>query len=218
MRTRRLWLILPVVVLLTPLGVWAINAWVVRVSQPWVFESLDALPKNKVGLVLGTSPTTNDGRTNLFFLYRIQAAAELYKAGKVEYLLVSGDNSRKDYDEPSAMRDALVKLGVPAERIYLDYAGFRTLDSVVRANEVFKQQKFSIVSQAFHNQRAVFIGRERGLEVVGYNAREVPSALAPQVQVREYFARVAMVLDMFLLDTQPKFLGEPIRIGIDPVQ
>ena len=218
MRFRRLWLIFPLLILLAPLAIWVINAWVNRVCQPWIFDSLENLPTNKVGLVLGTSPTTEDGRTNLFFLYRIQAAAELFKAGKVQYLLVSGDNSRKTYDEPSAMRDALVQLGVPKERIYLDYAGFRTLDSVVRANEVFKEQEFTIISQAFHNQRAVFIGRERGLEVVGYNAREVPTALAPQVQVREYFARVAMVLDLFLLGRQPKYLGEPIRIGIDRVQ
>jgi SanA protein len=218
MRLRRPWLIIPAAVLLAPLALWAINAWVVRVSQPWIFERLAELPTNKVALVLGTSPTTQDGRRNLFFLYRIGAAAQLYRAGKVEYLLVSGDNSRKGYDEPSAMRDALLKLGVPRERIYLDYAGFRTLDSVVRASEVFKEQKFTIVSQGFHNQRAVFIGRERGLEVVGYNARPVPTSLAPQVKVREYFARVGMVLDLFLLDTGPKFLGKPIRIGIDAIE
>jgi SanA protein len=218
MRFRRWWATFAVLILLAPVGVWAINAWVVRVSQPWLFDHLKHLPSNKVGLVLGTAPTTQDGRRNLFFLYRIQAAAELYRAGKVQYLLVSGDNSRQTYDEPSAMKDALIGLGVPQARIYLDYAGFRTLDSVVRASEVFKQQEFTIVSQGFHNQRAVFIGRERGLKVVGYNARAVPTALAPQVKVREYFARVGMVLDLFLLGTRPKYLGEPIRIGIDPIQ
>ena len=215
---RTAWWALIFAVLITPIGVWLINNWVDRVGKPWVFSDVEQLPSNRVGLVLGTAPTLENGRRNLFFVYRMQAAAELFKAGKVEYLLVSGDNSRKDYDEPTAMRDALVALGVPKDRIYLDYAGFRTLDSVVRAEAVFKERKFTVVSQRFHNERAVFIARERGLEVVGYNARDVSTAVAPQVQFREYFARVQMVLDLFLLGTQPKFYGEPIRIGVDPIQ
>ncbi|MDX2004005.1 MAG: ElyC/SanA/YdcF family protein [Meiothermus sp.] len=217
-RIRKWWLIFPALLVLTPVGVWLVNAWVDRVARPWVFNDLEQLPTNRVGLVLGTAPTLEDGRRNLFFVYRMQAAAELYTAGKVEYLLVSGDNSTKTYDEPTAMRDALVALGVPKDRIYLDYAGFRTLDSVVRAEAVFKEQNFTVISQRFHNERAVFIARERGLGAVGYNARDVSAAVAPQVQFREYFARVQMVLDLFLLNTRPKFYGEPIRIGIDPIQ
>jgi SanA protein len=195
-----------------------INAWVERVSQPWLYADLDQVPYNRVGLVLGTGPTTARGRPNPYFVGRIQAAAQLYQAGKVDYLLVSGDNSSRYYDEPSAMRDALTAHGVPKERIYHDYAGFRTLDSVVRAREVFGEQRFTIISQEFHNQRAVFIARERGLEAIGFNAPEVPEWFNSNTQFRERLARVQMVLDLFLLGTQPRFLGEPIRIGVDPIQ
>lgn len=199
-------------------GLVAINNWVTRVAQPWLFDDLAKLPHNRVGVVLGTSPKLANGQPNLYFTYRLQAAANLFKAGKVGYLLVSGDNSSPFYNEPVAMRDALVELGVPRERIYLDYAGLRTLDSIVRTKEVFQEQSFTVISQRFHNQRAVFIARKRGLEAVGFDARAVSRRSSPLVYVREYFARVQMVLDLFFLDTQPKYLGQPIRIGVDPIQ
>ena len=199
-------------------GLVAINNWVTRVAQPWLFDDLAKLPHNRVGVVLGTSPKLANGQPNLYFTYRLQAAANLFKAGKVGYLLVSGDNSSPFYNEPVAMRDALVELGVPRERIYLDYAGLRTLDSIVRTKEVFQEQSFTVISQRFHNQRGVFIARKRGLEAGGFDARAVSRRSSPLVYVREYFARVQMVLDLFFLDTQPKYLGQPIRIGVDPIQ
>ncbi|MCX7783094.1 MAG: YdcF family protein [Meiothermus sp.] len=194
-----------------------INTWVERSSQPWLFADADQIPHNRVGLVLGTGPTTVRGRPNPYFVGRIQAAARLYQAGKVDYLLVSGDNSSPYYDEPSAMREALIAQGVPKERIYRDYAGFRTLDSVVRAREVFGEQRFTVISQLFHNQRAVFIARQRGLEAIGYNAPDAPEGFNSNTRFREPLARVQMVLDL-LLNKQPKYLGAPIRIGIDPIQ
>ena len=103
------------------------------------------VPYNKVGLVLGTSPKMPSGKPNFYFTSRINAAATLYKSGKVSYLLVSGDNGSRNYDEPTAMRDALIAAGVPAKAIYLDYAGFRTLDSVVRAREIFGQTSITII-------------------------------------------------------------------------
>ncbi|WP_337870312.1 ElyC/SanA/YdcF family protein [Meiothermus sp.] len=199
-----------------PLLLFGINTWVERVSQPWLFAEPEQVPHNRVGLVLGTGPTTVRGRPNPYFVGRIQAAAQLYRAGKVDYLLVSGDNSSRYYDEPTAMRKALIALGVPQERIYRDYAGFRTLDSVVRAKEVFGEQRFTIVSQRFHNQRAVFIARQRGLEAIGFNAPDVPEGWS-NTWFREPLARVQMALDL-LLNRQPKYLGEPVRIGVDPVQ
>ncbi len=201
-----------------PLWLFGINTWVERVSQPWLFAEAEQVPHNRVGLVLGTGPTTVRGHPNPYFVGRIQAAAQLYRAGKVDYLLVSGDNSSRYYDEPTAMRNALIAQGVPKERIYRDYAGFRTLDSVVRAKEVFGEQRFTIISQRFHNQRAVFIARERGLGAIGFNAPDVPEWYNTNTQFRERFARVQMVLDLFLLGTQPRLLGEPIRIGVDPIQ
>lgn len=193
------------------------NAWVERYSQAWLYQDPLLVPHNRVGLVLGTGPTTVRGRPNPYFVGRIQAAARLYQAGKVDYLLVSGDNSSPYYDEPSAMREALMALGVPKERIYRDYAGFRTLDSVVRAREVFGEQRFTIVSQRFHNQRAIFIARHRGLEAIGYNAPDPPEGFNSNTRFREPLARVQMLLDL-LLNKQPRYLGAPIRIGIDPIQ
>jgi len=201
-------------VLSIPLGITGINVWVESYTRPWLFSDLEQVPHNRVGLVLGTSPTTVTGSSNPYFVGRIQAAARLYQAGKVDYLLVSGDNMTPYYDEPSAMRAALIAQGVPKERIYRDYAGFRTLDSVVRAREVFGLQRFTVISQQFHTQRAVFIARQRGLEAIGFNAPKVQSS---NTRLRESLARVQMILDL-LLSRQPRHLGEPIRIGVDPIQ
>lgn len=203
-------------VIFFPLGLFGINTWVERASQPWLFAELEQVPYNRVGLVLGTGPTTVRGRPNPYFVGRIQAAAKLYQAGKVDYLLVSGDNSSRYYDEPTAMRNALIALGVPQGRIYRDYAGFRTLDSVVRAREVFGEQRFTIISQRFHNERAVFIARVRGLKAIGFSAPDVPEGWS-NTRFREPLARAQMALDL-LLNRQPRYLGEPIRIGVDPVQ
>ena len=105
------------------------------------------IKKNKVGLVLGTAKVLQNGRLNLYFKYRIEATVALYKEGKIEFVLVSGDNSVKGYDEPTDFKDELVKRGIPPEKIFLDYAGFRTLDSVIRAKEIFGQEQITIISQ-----------------------------------------------------------------------
>lgn len=186
--------------------------WIERTAQGRVYSSASRVPKHQVGLVLGCSPTLPDGRANLFFTYRIQAAAELFHAGRVTHLLVSGDNSRTDYDEPSAMRDALIEQGVPPDRITLDYAGFRTLDSVVRARRVFQQHDFVVISQAFHVKRAIFIARFHAAHVVGFAAQDVPRTTGLKTNLREHLARVKTVLDVTLLNRQPKFLGSPIDI------
>ena len=188
-----------------------------RSSQPWLYEDPHQVPHNRVGLVLGTSPTTVRGRPNPYFVGHIQAAARLYQVGGVDYLLASGDNSSPYYDEPSAMREALMALGVPKERIYRDYAGFRTLDSVIRAREVFGEQGFTIISQQFYNQRAIFIARHRGLEAIGFKAPDAPDSFNSNTRFREPLARVQMLLDL-LMNKQPKYPGVPIRIGIAPIQ
>ena len=121
------------------------------------YSSVKDIPYNRVGLVLGTSPFTSTEHSNYFFTTRINAAEELYKTGKVKKLIVSGNNHVKEYDEPGCMRDALIRKGVPSSAIVLDYAGFRTLDSVVRAKEVFGQEKITIISQRFHNERAIYL-------------------------------------------------------------
>lgn len=181
-----------------------------------IFTSLDTVPANDVGLVLGTSRLTRHGTPNLHFNQRIKAAAALYRAGKVHHLLVSGDNHVASYDEPTDMRNALVAAGVPARAITCDYAGFRTLDSVVRAREVFNLQHCTIISEEFHCPRAVWIARQRGLAAIAFAAPDVGlKSWSLRADVREQLARGWCAVDLYLLHRNPKFLGpkEPIRLS-----
>lgn len=176
------------------------------------YDNVSDIPHNRVGLLLGTNSTTPRGTHNYYYTHRINAAAELFHAGKVDYLLISGDNSSKHYDEPTMMRDSLLQHGVPADRIVLDYAGFRTLDSVVRAKEVFGQSSFTIISQKFHNERALVQARHYGIDAIAYNADDVILGYPwVKVQCRERLARVKLYLDL-LTGKQPKFLGEKVKI------
>jgi len=155
--------------------------------------------------------TLPNGLNNLYFSRRIDAAAELYKAGKVDCLIVSGDNHVKGYDEPSDMKESLVKAGVPADRIVCDYAGFRTLDTVVRAKKVFGLDSFIIVSQPDHVRRAVFTARGFGCDAYGYAAKDVNGRYSIKTTIREQLAKIAAVADV-VLRRSPKFLGprEPL--------
>lgn len=130
----------------------------------------------------------------------------------MEYLVISGDNGRKGYNEPQDMKEALVGRGVPAGAIYLDYAGFRTYDSVVRMEKIFGQESFTVISQEFHNRRAVYIAQALGLDAVGYNAADVAAYAGMKTRLREKLARVRMFMDLWTGKT-PKFLGEPVEIG-----
>jgi len=197
--------------LLFILTIFLMDFWVKKSTQANLFTSIEDIPKNEVGLVLGTIKVLKSGNINPYYSYRIDAAEKLFKAGKVEFLLVSGDNGREGYDEPTTMKEDLISRGIPEEKIFIDYAGFRTLDSVVRAKTIFGQEKFTIVSQPFHNERAVFIANQKGLETVGFNAKEVGRAFGSKVQLREKLARVKVLLDL-VLRKQPKFFGEKIVI------
>ena len=164
-----------------------------------------------MGLLLGTGKLLSNGYENLYYRYRINAAADLWKAGKIKYLVISGDNSRKGYDEPSDMRADLMLLGVDSAAIYLDYAGFRTFDSIVRLREIFGQTKVTIISQLFHNQRAIYIAKREGIEAIGFNARDVSQKIGWRVKFREKLARVKVFVD-FVTGKKPKFLGEKVLI------
>jgi SanA protein len=177
------------------------------------YDDPGAMPHRRVGLVLGCPKILTNGRPNLFFQYRIEAAVKLFQAGKVDCLLVSGDNFSAGCTETDDMREDLIEAGVPDGKICCDFAGLRTLDSVVRAREVFGQTKLTIISQKFHNERAIFIANRRGLDAIGFNAR-MPRAFHGFMNLcREPLARVRAMLDAYLLNTQPKFLGGKIRIG-----
>lgn len=193
---------------------WGCNLWITYRAQDRLYSDLNLLPSKKVALVLGTSKTLSNGRLNLYFKYRMEATAQLYQAGKVEHIIVSGSNHTQFYNEPREMWQALVAKGIPSEAITLDYAGFRTLDSVVRCKAIFSQDDIIIVSQAFHNQRALFIGDFYGIKAVGFNARDVSFSAGIKTRIREYFARCKAVLDLYMLKTQPKFLGKKVDIPI----
>ena len=170
-------------------------------------DELAAVPAQRAGVVLGCVKTLPNGLNNLYYTRRIAAAAELFKSGKVTCLIVSGDNHVKGYDEPTDMKDSLVEAGVPADRIVCDYAGFRTLDSVVRAKEVFGLDSFVIVSQCDHVRRAVFLARSFGADACGYAAADVNGRYSLRTKIREQFAKVGAVLDA-LIRRKPKFLGK----------
>lgn len=178
-----------------------------------IYGDVDEIPHRPAALVLGCARTLSNGRPNLYFRYRIEAAAALYHSGRTDYLIVSGDNRRADYDEPTDMREALIAVGVPGDRIYRDYAGFRTLDSVVRAREIFGQREFIIVSQRFHNERALYIARGHGIDAIAFNASDVARLGGLRMKAREYLARCKTVLDLRLLGTTPKFLGPAVPLG-----
>ncbi len=180
-------------------------------SKNKLYSNSTIVPYNKVGLLLGTSKYASNG-INLYYKYRVQAAVTLYNNKKISYILVSGDNSDKSYNEPKKIKEDLIKAGIPKDLIVLDYAGFRTLDSVIRASKVFGETNFTIISQQFHNERAVFLAHKFGNNAIGFNAQSVSKSYGFKVQFREYFARVKVYLDL-ILNVQPKFLGDPISIG-----
>ena len=189
------------------------NLWIFLSTKDRVFSNPDDLPEYEVALVLGTSRFTIEGGENPYFTYRIQLAADLYKKGKVKYIIVSGDNNTKYYNEPKEMRDALLLYGIPYRRIILDYAGFRTLDSMIRCKEIFGQQKVVVITQRFHTFRAIFIGDFYGMEASAIAARNLPFRKSFMMELREALARSKAVIDLYILRESPKFLGEKEIIG-----
>jgi SanA protein len=200
-------LLVAIPVLLIVVSNYAIESY----AEDKTYDDVSTIQKNKVGLVLGTSKTLQNGRINLYFKYRIEATVALYKAGKIDFVLVSGDNSTTSYDEPTDFKNELMKRGIPEHKIFLDYAGFRTLDSVIRAKEIFGQEKITIISQEFHNERAIYLAGKNDIEAIGFNATDVSRRYGMKVQIREYLARTKVFLDI-LFGVKPKFLGDKIEI------
>ena len=183
------------------------NVAPVWVSRGRIQDDAQKVPEFKVALVFGTTPTIGK-RENPYFRYRIDAAEELWKAGKVETIIVSGDNRTRWYNEPLKMRQALIERGIPDERIVSDYAGLRTLDSVVRAKKVFGTDKVLFISQQFHVRRAIYLAQANGIEAYGFAAQDVKFKAGFKTRLREVGARVKMWLDVHFLDTQPRHLGD----------
>lgn len=169
------------------------------------------LPHTKAGLLLGTSKLVRDGSVNQYYQYRIEAAVRLFHSGKIDCIIVSGDNSTHTYDEPTDMKQSLIEQGIDSTKIFLDYAGFRTYDSVIRVNKIFQQDSVIIISQKFHNERAIYIAQRLHLTAYGYNAKEVNKFFGFRTNLREKFARIKVILD-FLFGIKPRFLGAPVKI------
>jgi SanA protein len=190
------------------------NLWIVNSTSPNVFTDIKELPDRRVALVLGTSNKTISGSVNPYFQKRMETAAWLYKMGKVDHLIVSGDNRSMYYNEPMEMSKALIKLGVPQTAITQDYAGLRTLDSVVRCKEIFGQDRITIITQPFHSYRALFISNYYGMDAVAMVTDEPAVEDSFKIRLREYFARTKAILDLYILKTSPRFLGEKEKIDL----
>ncbi|MBN1990628.1 MAG: YdcF family protein [Bacteroidales bacterium] len=203
--------LLPVVLALTILLILLIDRLVVQSTKVYLYTSVSEVPYSKVGLLLGTSKKLRNGNVNLFYKYRIEAAVELFFAGSIDVILVSGDNGSVQYDEPTDIKNDLMERGVPENKIVLDYAGFNTYDSVVRCKEIFGQASITVISQQFHNERAVYIARRKGMEAFGYNAKDVKQYGGFRTLVREKLARVKMAMDL-VISRKPHHMGEKIAI------
>lgn len=180
-------------------------------SRNKTFNSISEVPYNRVGLLLGTSKYVSRGTINLYYQYRIDAAVDLFNAKKIDYILISGDNGQIEYNEPKTIRGDLIKRGIPSNRIYLDYAGFRTWDSIIRAKKVFGETNMTVISQKFHNQRAIFIGLRNKMNIIGYNAKDVSKKYGRKTKIREKFARIKLIIDI-IINKKPKYLGATIEI------
>ncbi len=208
---KRMFRFLFIIIIIGIITVWGVDRWVSASAKTNMYSSVTNVPAKKVGLLLGTSKYLSDSMVNLYYQYRIDATVALYKAGKIQYVLISGDNSRKEYSEPEMMQADLIAAGIPAERIFLDFAGFRTLDSIVRCKLVFGEDDILIISQPFHNERALFIADKKDIKAVAFNAQDVSANYGFKTQMREKLARIKLLLDISF-NKQPKFLGEQVRI------
>ncbi len=204
--------ILIIAIVLLLVAVIATTNYIVNTAtEKQLFSDVNAIPKNKVGLLLGTAKYQDKARhiVNPYYQNRIDAAVALYMAGKIDFIIVSGDNSSAFYNEPALMKEDLIAKGVPEKRIYMDNAGFRTLDSILRCRDIFGEDHITIISQSFHNQRAIFIANHKNVTAVAFNAANGDS-IWDEIS-REKLARVKMVLDL-ILNTQAKYYGERIEI------
>ncbi len=192
---------------LTALG---LDRWISWKTAPYIYENVTDLPHREVGVVLGTSKYYRGGELNQYYLYRIQGALNAYNSGKVNYLLLSGDNALQSYNEPRTMRKDLIKEGVDPADIVLDYAGFRTLDSIIRTRKVFDTNDFIIITQRFHCERALFIAMHQGIQAQCYAVPSPKNMLG--IRIREIGARLAALADLYIFRSEPRFLGPLVPI------
>lgn len=191
-----------------------LDQWISWKTAPYIYDTVAQLPKRQVGVVLGTAKYYRGGEPNQYYLYRIQGALNAYNSGKINYLLLSGDNALQSYNEPRTMRKDLIKGGVRPSDIVLDYAGFRTLDSIVRTRKVFDTNDFIIITQRFHCERALFIALQQGIQAQCFAVPSPKNILS--IRLREVGARLAALADLYLFNREPRFLGPLIPIPSRP--
>ncbi len=204
--------LLAAIIIVTGSALIICNQVIHQSAEGKLYSDIDSIPYQHTGLVLGTSKYIRGNHINPFYKYRIEAAAALMKKGKISYIIVSGDNGRKDYDEPGEMRADLIAAGIDSTRIFVDDAGFRTFDSMVRAKEIFGQDSLTVISQSFHNERVLYIASRQGIVAVAFNARDVSAREGAVTNMRERFARVKVFLD-YAIGRKPRFLGDKIKVG-----
>jgi len=196
------------------LAVYLLDQYMALSTTDNIYSRVNKIPQKRAALLLGTAKYIAKGKKNYFYVYRIRAAVALWKAGKVKAIVVSGDSGGKYYNETERMRKDLVRAGVPNKYITSDNAGFRTFDSIVRAEVIFDLQDYIIVSQKFHLERALFIAKAKGQKVIGFAAKELEGTKAARkMRIREYLARVKAFLDVYILGTEPKFYGKKEKVN-----
>lgn len=183
-------------------------------SLNFIYKDIKKIPKKRAALLLGTSKYLKGGGKNYFYTYRIEAVVALWKAKKIDAIVVSGDNSTKYYDETTTMYKDLIKAGIPKKYITKDHAGLRTLDSIVRARAIFDLDDYIIVSQEFHLKRALYIAHEKGQKAIGFAAKDIKNTpTAQKMETREFFAGIKAFFDLKVLMTEPKFYGEKVKVN-----
>ncbi len=201
-----------ILLLLCTLFVALCNFVVKRTAEGYIYDDVQAIPARKTGLLLGTMQYTKTGAANRYFINRIEATAQLFLGNKISYILISGDNHRHGYNEPEDMRQSLIAKGVPDSVIYLDYAGFSTFESIVRAQKIFGQDSITIISQKWHNERAVYIAQLHNIDAIAFNANDVRYRKSYlRNHAREVLAKAKAVLDV-IFHKQPRYWGEMMQI------
>lgn len=191
-------------------GIISINMTMTQQTSAFIYTDLRKLPSKKTALLLGTAKSIAKDKKNYFYIYRIRAAVALFKAGKVKTILVSGDNGLQHSNETAAMKKDLIDAGIPSRHIMVDNAGFRTFDSITRAQEVFKAEDYIIVSQKFHLERALFIARKKKQKAIGFAAKDIQGTKAAyKMKLREYLARTKAFLDIYLL--HPRLSSQSVQ-------
>ena len=189
------------------------NLFVWGYTRQGIISDFETIKQPQTVLLLGTNKELRNGEgANLYYTYRIEAVSELYRQRKVKKIIISGDNGRAGYNEPADMRNSLLKKGVPASLIELDYAGFRTLDSIVRLKGHFNVKDALIVSQRFHVERALLLAWLYDVEAIGYPAE---GSMTLAMAGRELLAKPKALLDVFIFNMQPRYGKTYTKASVD---